>query len=76
MSGWALAGLLALVGLATYLVRCRMFPDATCVCCHGGGRHWAKNRLILRDCWWCSGSGRRRRVWQMIAGLAKRKAAR
>lgn len=60
-----------LVALAVYLARCYWYPDAKCSCCKGRGRHEATNGKILRNCRWCDGSGRRRRVWQILTGTGR-----
>lgn len=78
MSGpvaWTLAGVV-LVG--QYVVRCAIWPFAKCWFCKGEGRKYQNKatKKAWRNCRWCGGTGRRRRIgraaWAHFSKARKR----
>jgi hypothetical protein len=62
-----LAGIGLAVALAVgYAIECRWFPYTKCGCCKGSGKHHRADGKVFRDCWWCTGSGRRRRLGRWL----------
>ncbi|MEV6344111.1 hypothetical protein [Actinoplanes sp. NPDC051851] len=49
---------------AVYGYECWRWPLAHCLCCKGAGKHHRADGKVFRKCWWCEGSGSRRRAWR------------
>jgi hypothetical protein len=56
-----------LVVLVWYVAECAWWPFARCWCCKDGtGKHFRDDGKVWRNCWWCSGSGKRKRVGRKL----------
>lgn len=65
--GWVALVLAALAWIVWYLLACAFYPFARCLVCKGTGRKYqSEKRKTWRDCRWCKGRGRRRRVGRAV----------
>lgn len=61
--------LLALAGLAGYLVACAVWPFRSCARCSGTGKRRSPTGKAWRPCGRCSGTGRKIRAGRRVAEL-------